>query len=98
MNGYLIAPLFLIVPLMVSAVLAADGLAGEKERRTIETLLHSRVRNRDLFLTKLLVAFVSSVALSWVGFVLCAIVSNVIAWPVLQRVFVPTGLWLAVIL
>ncbi len=29
-NGYLLAPLFLIVPLMVSAVLAADAFAGEK--------------------------------------------------------------------
>ena len=39
-NGYLLAPLFLIVPLMVSAVLAADAFAGEKERRTLESLLH----------------------------------------------------------
>ena len=39
-NGYLLAPLFLIVPLMVSAVLAADAFAGEKERRTLEALLH----------------------------------------------------------
>ena len=35
-NGYLLAPLFLIVPLMVSAVLAADAFAGEKERKTLE--------------------------------------------------------------
>ena len=39
-NGYLLAPLFLIVPLMVSAVLAADAFAGEKERKTLERLLH----------------------------------------------------------
>ena len=39
-NGYLLAPLFLIVPLMVSAVLAADAFAGEKERKTLEALLH----------------------------------------------------------
>ena len=38
--GYLLAPLFLIVPLMVSAVLAADAFAGEKERKTLESLLH----------------------------------------------------------
>ena len=38
--GFLLAPLFLIVPLMVSAVMAADAFAGEKERRTMETLLH----------------------------------------------------------
>ena len=38
--GVLLAPLFLIVPMMVASVLAADAFAGEKERRTLETLLH----------------------------------------------------------
>ncbi len=96
-NGYLLAPLFLIVPLMVSAVLAADAFAGEKERRTIESLLHLPVRDRDLFLAKVFVALGPSVALSWVGFAIFALVSNVIAWPVLHRVFVPTGRWMLVI-
>jgi ABC-2 type transport system permease protein len=96
-NGYLLAPLFLIVPLMVSAVLAADAFAGEKERRTMESLLHLPIRDRDLFLAKVLVAFMPSVLLSWVGFVIFAVVSNVIGWPVTHRVFVPNGRWLAVI-
>ena len=61
-NGYLLAPLFLIVPLMVSAVLAADAFAGEKERRTIGVLLHLPISDRELFLAKLLVAFVPAVA------------------------------------
>ena len=37
--GYLLSPLLLVIPLMVSAVLAADAFAGEKERRTLEGLL-----------------------------------------------------------
>ena len=53
-NGYLLAPLFLIVPLMVSAVLAADAFAGEKERKTLETLLHLPISDRDLFFAKVL--------------------------------------------
>lgn len=92
-NGYLLAPLFLVVPLMVSAVLAADAFAGEKERRTLETLLHLPIRDRDLFLAKLLVAFAPAMAISWIGFVAFAITSNAVAWPVMHRVFVPTALW-----
>jgi ABC-type Na+ efflux pump permease subunit len=57
-NGYLLAPLFLIVPLMVSAVLAADAFAGEKERKTLESLLHLPIAERDLFIAKLLTAFI----------------------------------------
>jgi ABC-2 type transport system permease protein len=97
-NGYLLAPLFLIVPLMVSAVLAADAFAGEKERRTLESLLHSPIRDRDLFLAKFLSAFIPAVAVSWLGFLAFVGVANGVAWPVMQRVFVPTRLWIVMIL
>jgi len=96
-NGYLLAPLFLIVPLMVSAVLAADAFAGEKERRTLESLLHLPIAERDLFVAKLLTAFVPAVLLSWIGFVCFALVTNTVAWPVMHRIFVPTKLWLVMI-
>ena len=92
-NGYLLAPLFLVVPLMVSAVLAADAFAGEKERRTLETLLHLPISDRDLFLAKLLGAFLPAMAISWIGFVAFAVTSNAVAWPVMHRIFVPTALW-----
>ncbi|MBK5222533.1 MAG: ABC transporter permease [Acidimicrobiia bacterium] len=96
-NGYLLAPLFLIVPLMVSAVLAADAFAGEKERRTMETLLHLPISNRDLFVAKLLGAFIPAIAVSWVGFALFCVVTNAVAWGVMGRIFVPTRLWGVVI-
>jgi ABC-type Na+ efflux pump permease subunit len=96
-NGYLLAPLFLIVPLMVSAVLAADAFAGEKERRTMETLLHLPVRDRDLYVGKLMTAYVPAVAVSWIGFAAFCVVSNAVAWPVMHRLFVPTRLWLLMI-
>jgi ABC-type Na+ efflux pump permease subunit len=96
--GYLLAPLFLIVPLMVSAVLAADAFAGEKERKTLESLLHLPISDRELFYAKLMTAFVPAMVVSWVGFVCFAVVANAVAWPVLHRVFVPTPLWLVMIL
>ena len=97
-NGYLLAPLFLIVPLMVAAVLAADSFAGEKERRTLEALLHAPIPDRTLFYAKVLGAFVPAVAISWIGFAAYAVVSNTVAWPVMHRVFVPTKLWGVMIL
>jgi ABC-type Na+ efflux pump permease subunit len=97
-NGYLLAPLFLIVPLMVSAVLAADAFAGEKERKTLESLLHSSIRDRDLFLAKFLSAFLPALAVSWLGFLAFVVVANSVAWPVMGRIFVPTQLWGVMIL
>src|SRR4029078_4706327 len=92
-NGYLPAPLVLTVPLMVSAVLAADAFAGEKERRTMESLLHLPVSDLDLFVDKLLVSFLPPLAMPWIGFVCFALVANTVAWPVMHRVFIPTRLW-----
>ena len=96
-NGYLLAPLFLIVPLMVSAVLAADAFAGEKERRTLEGLLHLPISDRDTYIAKLLGAFLPAIAVSWIGFAMFAVTANAVAWPVMHRVFVPTRLWLGMI-
>jgi ABC-2 type transport system permease protein len=97
-NGYLLAPLFLIVPLMVSAVLAADAFAGEKERKTLEALLYLPISDRELFIAKLLGAFIPAVLVSWIGFMFYAAVSNIVGWSVTHRIFVPTGIWLIVIL
>ena len=96
-DGYLMAPLFLIVPITVSCVLAADAFAGERERRTLETLLHLPIDARDLFLAKLLSAFLPAVGVSWAGFAVFALVANATAWPVVGRIFVPTSLWVVVI-
>ena len=68
-NGYLLAPLFLIVPLMVSAVLAADAFAGEKERT------HARVAaapadraTATSSWPSCSTAFLPAIAVSWIGF------------------------------
>jgi ABC-2 type transport system permease protein len=95
--GYLLSPLLLVIPLMVSAVLAADAFAGEKERRTLEGLLYLPISDRDLFLAKVLGAFVPALAITWAGAFVYALLSNIIGWPVLHRVFVPFTQWLLVI-
>jgi len=94
---YLLAPLFVIVPLMVAAVLAADTFAGEKERKTLEALLHLPVRERELFLAKLLTTLVPAVLISWTTFVGYAIIANVISWPKVGKLVVPNGPWLLLI-
>lgn len=87
--GYLLSPLLLVIPLMVSAVLAADAFAGEKERRTLESLLHLPVADRDLFLAKVLGAYLPAIVITWTGAVLYVLLCNAIAWPVLHRAFLP---------
>jgi ABC-type Na+ efflux pump permease subunit len=96
--GYLLSPVLLVIPLMVSAVLAADAFAGEKDRRTLETVLHLPISDRDLFTAKVLTGFVPAVAITWAGAALFALVSNAMAWPVLERPFLPFAQWSVMIL
>jgi ABC-type Na+ efflux pump permease subunit len=91
--GYLLSPLLLVIPLMVSAVLAADAFAGEKERRTLESLLHLPIADRDLFIAKVLGAFLPAVAISWVSALLYAVLTNVIAWPAADGPILPFSQW-----
>lgn len=63
----------------------------------METLLHLPIENRDLFVAKLLTAFIPAVLVSWIGFLAFCIVANGVAWDVMGRIFVPTRLWLVMI-
>jgi ABC-type Na+ efflux pump permease subunit len=94
-DGYLLAPLFMIVPLMVASVLAADAFAGEKERKTLEGLLHLPIAERDLFYAKVGGAFLPAMAVSWIGFACFVVLANAVGWSVMHRLFLPTRLWLA---
>ena len=58
MLKYFFAPFFLIIPLMVSNVIASDSFAGEKERKTIEALLATPLSDSELFLGKILASFI----------------------------------------
>lgn len=90
---YLLAPIYLIVPIMVSSVISADSFAGEKERRTFEALAYSPITDRDLFLAKVAVAWVPAVLISVLGFLVYGVTLNAAAWPVMGRVFFPNVTW-----
>ncbi len=90
---YFLAPMYLILPLMVSSVIAADSFAGEKERKTLEALLYTPTSDRELLVAKMLSAMVPAVAIAWVGFLLYSVTANLAAWPTMGRVFFPNLMW-----
>lgn len=96
--NYLLAPLFLLIPLVAASVMSAESFAGEKERGTLETLLFSPVSVATLFLGKVLAAFLPAMVLSLVTFLLAIITINGVAWPWMQRFFFPTLNWLPLLL
>jgi ABC-2 type transport system permease protein len=92
------APLFLIVPLMVSSVIAADSFAGEKERKTMEALLYTPTKDRELFIAKLLSGWLVALAVALVGFALYVIMVNAAGWSAMHRIFFPTTTWIVMMI
>ncbi len=95
---YMLAPLFLIIPLMVASVIAADSFAGERERKTLEALLYTPTTDRELFMGKLLSAWLPAIGAALIGFLLYAIMANAAGWSVMGRVFFPNLMWLVLLL
>lgn len=91
---YLFAPMYLILPLMVSSVVAADSFAGEKERKTLEALAYTPTTDRELLVAKMLGGWVPGLVVSLGGFVLYTIVVNLVTWRVVGQVLLPNQFWL----
>jgi len=94
---YMLAPMFLIMPLMVSSVFAADSFAGEKERKTLEALLFTPTTDRELFTAKLLGAWVTAVTVAFLSFVVYAVMVNAAGWQSIGHLFFPTWMWVALV-
>ena len=94
---YMLAPMFLIMPLMVSSVLAADSFAGEKERKTLEALLYTPTTDRDLFAAKLAGAWIAAVVAALFSFILYTVMANAAGWQIIGHIFFPNWMWIALV-
>lgn len=94
---YLFAPLFLIIPMMVASVIAADSFVGERERKTLEALLHTPLSDGHLLLAKLLAPWLAAQVVSLLSFAIYSVAVNAVAYPVIGRVFFPNTLWLILV-
>lgn len=96
--NYLLAPLFLLVPVILASLIACNSFVGEKERRTLESLLYAPVDNLSLFVGKVLASLIPTLAVTGVCVVLYGGVVNTLAYPLFVRLIFPAGHWLVMIL
>lgn len=96
--NYTFLPFFMLVPIMASSVIASDSIVGEKERKTLETLLYTPVTNREFLIAKLLGAFVPAVVVSWAGFAGYFVVLNLIYYIARGMLILRSWIWLPAML
>ncbi|MHB8420839.1 MAG: ABC transporter permease subunit [Myxococcales bacterium] len=90
--------LFLVMPLFIPVLIAAQSVAGKKERRTIEPLLASPLSAAEIVLGKSLAAVVPALGITWAAFGLFAVGVNEIAKPLFRKPLLPDGPWLFAVL
>ena len=95
---YFFAPMYLIVPLMVASVIAADSFAGEAERKTLEALLYTPTTEGELFLGKVFSAWLPALGVATVGVLLYSLVADLVSWPVLGRLLLPNPMWFLLVI
>lgn len=87
-NDYLVAvaisakifilPYFLFAPSMISIIISADSFAGEKERKTMESLALLPISKAELIIGKALAAFIPAILLSFLFFVILGVEINLL--------------------
>ena len=92
--NYTFVPFFMIVPVMMAILIAANAIVGEKERKTLETLLSTPITNREFIVAKLLGSFVPAVALSWIVFIVFFAVTNAASFLLIRQMIVRSWIWL----
>lgn len=95
---YLLAPMLLIVPLMTASVIAADAIAGERERQTLESLLLTPLTDRELYTAKLLSAWLPAAAVGVAGGIVYAAVAELTTIGLVEHRLFPNLVWAGLVL
>ncbi|MDE5412611.1 ABC transporter permease subunit [Alkalihalobacterium chitinilyticum] len=95
---YGFTPFFMLIPAMASSVISANSFVGEKERKTLESLLFAPISMKTIFIGKILSAFIPAVAITFFTAILYGIVTNIIAYPLFDQMIFPTWEWVILII
>lgn len=74
-------PLLLMIPTFAALIIASDSIAGEKERKTIESFLVLPLTDREILIGKVLSALIPSLVASWISFLLMGFTLNIAGRP-----------------
>jgi len=89
---------FVLIPIMSASVMAASSFIGEKEKRTLETLLYCPLPLKQIFQAKVLASFLLSMTVSFVSFFVMMIVVETEILLLTGSMLVPDIAWLVIML
>ncbi|NMC04524.1 MAG: ABC transporter permease subunit [Candidatus Lokiarchaeota archaeon] len=94
MVGNLIRPMFVMIPLLITMAIASDAWAGEKERKTAESLFLLPLSDTELFVAKVLASFIPGMLITWGCWVALTGMIDTMVFPYIGYLYMPDLLWL----
>lgn len=91
---YFFAPLFLMIPVIFSTLIASSSFIGEKEKKTIEGLLYTPLTIKELMMGKLLAAALPSIIITWIAIVVYGIIVNIYSFKFMDQLIFPNLNWI----
>lgn len=95
--NYMFPSFFLIIPIMSSGIIGASSFVGEKEHKTLETLLYTPISMEQLLRSKIIGVFIPSYIVTLLSFVAFGIVVNIGGFINFGRMIFPDLKWLIII-
>lgn len=96
--NYMFPSYFLIIPIMCSGVIGASSFVGEKEHKTMETLLYTPISMEQLLKAKILGVFIPSYIVTLISYIAFGIIVNIGGFIYFGGLIFPDIKWLIIIL
>ena len=96
--NYMFPSYFLIIPIMCSGVIGASSFVGEKEHKTLESLLYTPISMEQLLRAKILGVFAPSYVVTLISFIVFGIIFNIGGFMYFGQIIFPDIKWLIIIL
>lgn len=94
---YFFLPLFMLVPIMASSILAVSSLIGEKENKTMEGLLYTPLSPKNLILGKALACAIPAFLVTITSVIIYSTMVNILGWSNFGHIILPNLTWLLVV-
>ncbi|HME51007.1 MAG TPA: ABC transporter permease subunit [Candidatus Lokiarchaeia archaeon] len=97
MVGDIIRPIFVMIPMLVTLAIAADSWAGEKERKTAESILLLPLTDTELFVAKVLASFIPGLIITWISGAILSTIVDSLTYSLLGFLYMPNVSWLFIL-
>lgn len=98
MMNYMFPILFLLIPVMTTSIIGAGSFVGEKERKTMESLLYTPITLKELFIAKTVGVALPAYFITLVSSIVFGIIMNIGGWIYFGRMIFPNLKWILLIL